>query len=530
MAFGDNSGNFGSGSMGSAGGFGGGSMGSAGNFGSGSMGGDASENENPAYDFSAFGEGDTEGGQPNIGPFSRLLDIEGVDGVEDIFGNVGGGGSSMGGAGGFGGTDGASGDSPFGAGGFGGGTASEDGGASVMGGSEGSAPSGNPFANFDPLQEGNPFVEGDEPDVSFDGSAAGFGGSTSATDSAGGNPFGGASSGVPDEGSFAIGDAGEYVVRNENGEWFISDDDIASEEDTSLTNPEIPDVDAEASGNPFGGSPFEFNPTADVPDTSDIAVTDGTPATGTFLEGEVPEDLTDEELAVSSEVADSEEAPAEDSNSFGGNFMDMESNSNYVWNYDFPDSSSPNQDSPASDSNAPEFVDGNLVFEGLDFEIPLLDEEGNIDPSVDSVSLDSEGTQEIPEGINVPVNEDGELDLSAIDAPVLNEDGVLEIGDEIEIPLFNDGGELDIDSLVGGPVSVGDGLAFGEDDGLGGPNLNEAGVLEISENIEFSLFDEEGNLDLLGVGTPVLGDDNVLQVPGSFEIDLSEIVADDSVV
>jgi hypothetical protein len=73
-------------------------------------------------------------------PFGRLLDIEGVDGAEDIFGNVGGG---------------AGGGNSFGGGGVG---------------------NGNPFANWDPLTDGNPFIEGDEP--------------STGSGSSGSNPFG----------------------------------------------------------------------------------------------------------------------------------------------------------------------------------------------------------------------------------------------------------------------------------------------------------------------------------------------------
>lgn len=49
--------------------------------------------------------------RPNLGPFDRLLDIPGVNGVEDIFGGLGGGDGSGGNGGSFGG--GASGGSPF---------------------------------------------------------------------------------------------------------------------------------------------------------------------------------------------------------------------------------------------------------------------------------------------------------------------------------------------------------------------------------------------------------------------------------
>ena len=143
---------------------------------SGNFGGNVSQsttNANDSYDFSSFENDGPNGGNSFGGdnennadpansaeesqqggddlnellgqsPFGPLLDIPGVDGAEDIFGNVGGGAGGQ------------------------------------MGGSQGGAGSGNPFANFNPLEDGNPFIEGDEPNVSFSG----------AGDSAEGNPFG----------------------------------------------------------------------------------------------------------------------------------------------------------------------------------------------------------------------------------------------------------------------------------------------------------------------------------------------------
>ncbi|MCG5058023.1 MAG: hypothetical protein KA714_08495 [Limnoraphis sp. WC205] len=65
--------------------------------------------------------------QLRMSPFGRLLDIEGVDGVEDIFGNLGGGDNSFGGVG-----------------------------------------NGNPFANWNPQTDGNPLIEGDQPNLDSD--------------------------------------------------------------------------------------------------------------------------------------------------------------------------------------------------------------------------------------------------------------------------------------------------------------------------------------------------------------------------
>lgn len=42
----------------------------------------------------SFDGGSNSNSRPQLGPFDRLLDIEGVDGPEDIFGNLGGGGGS----------------------------------------------------------------------------------------------------------------------------------------------------------------------------------------------------------------------------------------------------------------------------------------------------------------------------------------------------------------------------------------------------------------------------------------------------
>jgi hypothetical protein len=113
----------------------------------GDFGGDTSESTtnsaNETYDFSSF-EDEQQGGDDanellRASPFGSLLDIPGVDGAEDIFGNVGGDAGNVGGD------------------------------ASTMGDSGSGVPSGNPFANFNPLEDGNPLIEGDEPDISVGG-------------------------------------------------------------------------------------------------------------------------------------------------------------------------------------------------------------------------------------------------------------------------------------------------------------------------------------------------------------------------
>lgn len=434
----------------------------------GAGGGAPNSNTNPDYDFSTF-DGSDEGDLNELirqSPFGVLLDIPGIDGVEDIFGNVGGG------------------ENPF-AGGAGG---AGDAAAPVEGSTEpptmdaGGAGGSNPFANFNPLEEGNPVIEGDEPNVSF-GQAGG------AEGAGGGNPFGGSSSGLPDEGAFAIGDdASGYVVRDENGEWFVSKDDAASEDDTSLTNLDISGVDFED-----GGNPFEFDPTADLPDSSDV------PAGNTFLEGEVPEGLSDEELAVSSEVAGSEEVPAEDSSSFEESPTEFE----YNWDFDFANSDSLYQDSATNDRGIPELEGETLLFDDMDSGEPLMSEE-NINPSVDEAPVfNPENNQiELPNGATInPFNEDGESDLS-INTPILNEEGI-KVGDlNIAFPEY-------IQDYFGSAFNIDDVQEF-----------NSSGGSEI--------FDLEGYSDLFGVDAPVLGEDNVLQVAGGFEFDLSEIIGDSS--
>jgi hypothetical protein len=424
-------------------------------------------NTNPDYDFSAFeqsGEGDSNE-LIEQSPFGPLLDIPGIDGAEDIFGNVGGfgGGASTGDlTGGF---------SSVAGRGAGGGVGGSSGGAS------------NPFANFNPLEEGNPLVEGDEPNVSFGGASGGFGGGA------------GGSSSLPETGEVAIGQSEDYVVRDSEGNWYTSEDDVVSENDTSLSNPEIPGVDgAESAGNPFGGNPFEFDPTADLSDSSDLS------AGNTFLEGEVPEGLSDEELIASNEVADSENAPTEDTSSWGGN--SMESNSNYNWDFDFAGFGSLNQDSSSSDDGASELPDEEPLLNESDFQNLQANDEENMDASVSEGPVFNAETNELllPNGVTVnPSNENGELDIY-LDAPVFNEDGSEAGNLEISFPDFVE----DYYSSV----------------------FNSNDLQEVFGSSESEIFEVENNSDRPGVDTPVLGEDNVLQVPGGFEIDLSEIIGD----
>jgi hypothetical protein len=523
--------------------------------GGGIAGGAPNSNTNPDYDFSTFEQ--TSEGDPNElieqSPFGPLLDLPGIDGAEDIFGNVGGGGGfgggtaaggapsggvggfgggtatggapsegsespmmggiagapsegsespmmggvagapsegsqspMMGGVSGFGGGGATGGATGGGVGGVGGGDATGGGvGGFGGGGATGGAGGSNPFANFNPLEEGNPLVEGDEPNVSF-GSATGGG-------------FGGGAGGpssLPETGEVAIGQPEDYVVRDGEGNWYTSEDDVVSDDDTSLSNPEIPGVDsAESAGNPFGGNPFEFDPTADLSDSSDLS------AGNTFLEGEVPEGLSNEELAVSSGVTDAENAPAENGGSFGGN--PMESNSNYNWDFDFADFGSLNQDSSSSDGGASGLTDEEPLLNETDFQNLQANDGENMDASVSEGPVFNAETNELllPNGVTVnPSDENGELDIS-LDAPVFNEDGSEAGNLQISFPDFVE----DYYSSV-----------FNSDD-----------MQEVFSNSESEIFGQvEGNFDLPSVDTPVLGEDNVLQVPGGFEIDLSEIIGD----
>jgi hypothetical protein len=119
--------------------------------------------------------GSANNAQVNLGPFDRLLDIEGVDGPEDIFGGVGGFGGGQPGGGGFGG----------GQPGGGSGGGQPDGGGGNM-------PSVSPFVQLEQnLNEYfQPFSEGGIPDASQFGDpseinpfANGFGGGSPSADS-----------------------------------------------------------------------------------------------------------------------------------------------------------------------------------------------------------------------------------------------------------------------------------------------------------------------------------------------------------
>ena len=528
-------GGFGSGASGGAGGFGGGApSGGAGGFGGGQM-GDTTDT-NSASDSSSMEDILQGGGDLNellaASPFAPLLDIPGIDGVEDIFGNIGGGAGGFGGgdapsendsasvmggfgggtlsgdsaggnafadgAGGFGGGADAGGGNPFGggAGGFGGGNpfgGNPFGGDADAGGGNpfgGGAPDSNTnadydFSTFEQSGEGDlndligqspfgvlldlPGIEGAEDIFGNVGDGGGFGGSSpfgGGADAGDGNPFGGGAGGF---GGGADAGGGNPFGGGAGG--FGGGSDAGG-------------------GNPFGGSPFEFDPTADLSNSSDI------PAEDTFLAGEVPEGLSDEELAVSSEVADSGEAPAEDGSS-------VEFDYNYNWDFDFADSDSANQDSPASDSGVSEQEDETLLFDEMNFENPLVGEE-NTNPSIGETPVfNTENNQiELPNGVTInPFNESGESDLS-IDAPIIDEEGI-EVGElNISFPEYIQ----DYYSSV-----------F---------NIDE--VQEFNSSGGFEISDIEESFGVFGADTPVLGEDNVLQLPGGFEFDLSGIIGDSS--
>ena len=452
-------GGFGGGQMGGGDSAGGNPFGGAGGFGGGQMGGGDSAGGNPFGGGAAMGaEGGEQNSQSDLNelirqsPFGVLLDIPGIEGVEDIFGNVGGE-NPFGGGAAMGASDAGGGENSFG-------------GGAAMG-----AGGGNPFANFNPLEEGNPFVEGDEPNVSggamgaggFGGSqmsggdsAGGFGGSQmSGGDSAGGNPFGGGAGGFG--GQMSGGDS--------------------------------------AGGNPFGGSPFEYNPIEDSSNSSDA------PAGSIFPVGEVPEGLSNEELAVSSQITNGENAPA------------MESNSSYNWDFDFAGFDNFNPDSDSSDGGASESAVEPLLDE-MDLENSQTNDAENTDTSISEGPVFNAETNELllPNGVTVnPNGENGELDIS-LNAPVFSEEGIEAGKIKISFPEFVE----DYYSSV----------------------FNSEDMLEVfsgggSEFFSAQFSDIESNPNLFGSDTPVLGEDNVLQVPGGFEIDLSGIIgesAEDAIV
>ena len=182
---------------------------------------------------SSQGSGGSSGGM-GLSGFDALLDIpnSGIDSYEDIFPRGGGaGGSSMGsssfgdGAGGSsmgGGSQGGSGDQPYG---------------------------GNPWAGWDPVEDGNPFSEGDNSSGAASGSNFSGGASTSTGGGAamGDNSSGPASSSssydsFPTGEEGAIGNDSGYFVSDGNGNWYVSQDDKVDENDTALPG-----------GNPFEG-------------------------------------------------------------------------------------------------------------------------------------------------------------------------------------------------------------------------------------------------------------------------------------
>jgi hypothetical protein len=129
-------------------------------------------------------------------PFGRLLDIPGIEGAEDIFGNLGGGGNPFGG-----------GESPIGGGGM---PPSE--------GEGGGIPSGNPWAGWDPTTDGNPFDPSDD-----------------ITGNDGSSPIAGGD-GIPlpgEEITFDLEEGG-YFLRDGQGNWYFSSDNLIGEGDTSL--------------------------------------------------------------------------------------------------------------------------------------------------------------------------------------------------------------------------------------------------------------------------------------------------------
>lgn len=147
------------------------------------------ENNGATGDQAVSANGEEENSESSaqfeMSPFGRLLGLPGVDGVEDIFGNVGIPGEDS----------------------------SGDGDTAPV--------NDNPFERFNPLEDGNPFVEGDEPDLED----APF--ST-------GNPFAESTLAQGNEVTVALEDA--YMLSDGEGNWYLSEDDAISDGDTLLSS------------------------------------------------------------------------------------------------------------------------------------------------------------------------------------------------------------------------------------------------------------------------------------------------------
>ena len=175
--------------------------------------------------------------------------------------------------------------------------------------------------------------------------------------------------------------------------------------------------------------------------------------------------------------------PAENSNPSGSTPVEFEYNHN--WNFDNFD---------LIDSVVPESEDETT---SLMDEMDVEDSEGG-----ETSGFYSEDSGiELPNGVTInPFNEDGDSDLS-IAAPIMNVDG-------------STIGELDISF----PEYV-------EDYFSSVFNLDE--IQEFNSNDESIISNIQDDFSsLFGVDAPVLGEDNLLQLPGGFEIDLSEIIGD----
>jgi hypothetical protein len=175
-------------------------------------------------------------------PFGRLFDIPGfeIDSPEDIFGNIGGEGGN-----------------PF-----------PDGGGGGIG--------GNPWRDWNPVTDGNPFINGDEPEISSSSTSSnpiGGGGS--------GNPFpgGGENGDYPTEDDFDFDFSGDYPTEDDYQHNF---DDLTNGNSVNTSN--VADDDLMNGGIPFEGDyTFDFSgyPTADDY-TFDFS------NTGDFFSGENP--------------------------------------------------------------------------------------------------------------------------------------------------------------------------------------------------------------------------------------------------
>ena len=221
------------------------------------------------------------------------------------------------------------------------------------------------------------------------------------------------------------------MVRDENGEWFISDDDMKSEEDISLTNPEVLNVDSEASDNPS-----EYNLPEDAPHSSNSLES-------LEINAEMPEEMLD----LSGETSE----------------VEGESSSTYSWDFGTVEDAGYTgiEDVPVElDDN------GQLEIPGFG-EVNLFDEDGDTDPLIGNF-MNASGLGFGNENFNISESsEDGDWESGVM--AVEFEDGKLQIPGIGEIEILDGEGNY----------------AFGVGN-FGDPQLGEDGELQF-DGIEIPL-------------------------------------------